>query len=152
MPIELSAIRDAEEILRLQKLAFRSEAAFYNDFTIPPLIQTLDGMLADIKTKIVLKLTVDGAIIGSVRGYVKDKTGHIGRLIVHPQFQNHGIGSQLMRAVEDKLKSAGALRYELFTGDRSERTIRLYQKLGYHIFSQQPEHDHAVVFMEKPAG
>jgi ribosomal protein S18 acetylase RimI-like enzyme len=152
MLIELAAVRDAEEILRLQKLAFRSEAVFYNDFTIPPLVQTLDGMLADVKTKIVLKLTVDGIIIGSVRGYVKDKTGYVGRLMVHPQFQNQGIGSQLMQAVEEKLKSAQAERYELFTGDRSERTIRLYQKLGYHIFRQQPEHDHAVVFMEKPAG
>ncbi len=152
MLIELVTVQDAEEILRLQKLAFYIEAAFYNDFTIPPLVQTIESMKQDIENKIVLKLTIDGVIIGSVRGYVKDKTGYIGRLFVQPEYQNKGIGSLLMQAVEEKLKSAQAGRYELFTGDRSERTIRLYQKLGYSIFRKQPEHEHSIVYMEKPVG
>ena len=150
MLIESAAIHDAQKILEFQILAFHSEAVFYNDFTIPPMVQTIGDMIEDIKTRTVLKITKDGVIIGSVRGYVKDSTGYIGRLIVQPEFQHQGIGSRLMQAIEDKLKSAGALRFELFTGDKSERTICLYKSLGYHIFRQQPEHDHAVVFMEKP--
>ncbi len=41
MEIERAIISDAEEILSLQKLAYRSEAEIYNDFNIPPLVQTL---------------------------------------------------------------------------------------------------------------
>jgi len=39
---------DAAEVLQLQKLAYRSEAAIYDDFTIAPLTQTLDEMDADL--------------------------------------------------------------------------------------------------------
>jgi hypothetical protein len=39
--VELASIEDAEEILALQKLAYVSEAEIIDDFTIPPLHQTL---------------------------------------------------------------------------------------------------------------
>jgi hypothetical protein len=35
---------DAEEILDLQRLAYESEARFYEDWTIPPLTQTLEQL------------------------------------------------------------------------------------------------------------
>ena len=41
MEIEPAMIEDAAEILALQKLAYRSEAEIYNDFSIQPLLQTL---------------------------------------------------------------------------------------------------------------
>jgi hypothetical protein len=40
MIIEQAGVEDAGEILRLQKLAYQSEARIYNDYTIPPLLQT----------------------------------------------------------------------------------------------------------------
>ena len=33
---------DLEEILALQKLAYQSEAELYDDYTIPPLTQSLE--------------------------------------------------------------------------------------------------------------
>ena len=36
-------VDDASEILNLQKLAYRSEAEIYNDWSIAPLHQTLDA-------------------------------------------------------------------------------------------------------------
>jgi hypothetical protein len=45
--IETADVRDAEELLDLQKLAYRSEAAIYDDYTIPPLTQSLAEMEAD---------------------------------------------------------------------------------------------------------
>jgi hypothetical protein len=41
--IEEATVSDAEEILALQKLAYQSEAEIYNDFGIPPLVQTLEA-------------------------------------------------------------------------------------------------------------
>jgi ribosomal protein S18 acetylase RimI-like enzyme len=148
MMIERATISDAEEILALQKLAYRSEAEIYNDFNIPPLVQTLESMEQDFENQLFLKVLVGGRIIGSVRGYSKDGTCYIGRLIVHPDFQNRGIGTNLMNEIERTLSSCK--RFELFTGDRSERNLYLYEKLGYKVFKTAKITDQTnIVFLEK---
>lgn len=148
MNIEAATIQDAQPILALQKLAYVSEAEIYNDFNIDPLTQTLDSLYHDFRKQVFLKSSVNGKIVGSVRGYLDDGTCHIGRLIVHPDFQNRGIGKQLMREIESFFKNA--TRYELFTGHRSERNLYLYQKLGYSTHKTERLNDNLVlVFLEK---
>ena len=132
MLIERAAISDAEEILALQKLAYKSEAEIYNDFNIPPMVQTLESMEKDFENQVFLKALMDGRIIGSVRAHSREGTCYIGRLIVHPDFQNRGFGTKLMNEVEKIFGTSQ--RFELFTGARSERNLYLYQKLGYKIF------------------
>jgi GNAT superfamily N-acetyltransferase len=53
----------------------------------------------------------------------------VGRLIVHPDYQNRGLGSRLMEFIESRF--AGASRYEVFTGFLDEKNLHLYEKLGY---------------------
>ena len=145
---EIATIIDANEILQLQKLAYQSEAAIYNDYTIAPLLQPTDDMISDLREKIVLIEIMDSRIVGSVRGHVQDCTGYIGRLIVHPEYQNRGIGTSLMEAIEQHLSQAK--RFELFTGHKSERNLRLYEKLGYHTFrSEWINGQLMLVYMEK---
>ena len=50
-------------------------------------------------------------------------------LSVEPDLMNRGIGTRLMRAIEAEFPRAG--RFELATGHRSERNLRLYERLGY---------------------
>ena len=146
--IERAAISDAEEMLALQKLAYRSEAEIYNDFNIPPLVQTLEGIEKDFKDQFFLKAIMNGRIIGSVRAYTREGTCYIGRLIVHPDLQNRGIGTRLMNEIERIFNTFR--RFELFTGDRSERNLYLYQKLGYKIFKTAKITDQTnIVFLEK---
>jgi ribosomal protein S18 acetylase RimI-like enzyme len=146
--IERAAISDAEEILALQKLAYRSEAEIYNDFNIPPLVQTLEGIEKDFKDQFFLKAIMNGRIIGSVRAYTREGTCYIGRLIVHPDLQNRGIGTRLMNEIERIFNTFR--RFELFTGDRSERNLYLYQELGYKIFKTAKITDQTnIVFLEK---
>lgn len=149
MKITLADKNDAEEILALQKLAYLSEAAIYDDYLIPPLHQTLSETEAEFDTHTVLKAVRDERIIGSVRAHVRERTGYIGKLIVHPDHQNQGIGTRLMRAIEGRHNKVE--RFELFTGQRSEKNLYLYQKLGYKSFKKQritPKV--ALVYMEKP--
>jgi len=139
---------DAAEILQLQRLAYRSEAAIYDDFTIPPLTQTLNEMGSDLARQTCLKATVDGRIVGSVRAYLKDGICFVGRLIVHPDYQNRGIGTRLMGEIEQVFRSA--TRFELFTGHRSERNLALYRKLGYRPFRQEQISEAlTLVYLEK---
>ena len=148
MEIEKASVFDAEEILALQKLAYRSEAEIYNDFNIPPLVQTLESIEKDFENQFFLKARADGKIIGSVRAYAKEATCYIGRLIVHPDFQNQGIGTKLMSEIERIFNHCE--RFELFTGDRSERNLHLYQELGYKTFKTAKITDHTtIVYMEK---
>jgi ribosomal protein S18 acetylase RimI-like enzyme len=148
MNIEVATIEDAELILALQKLAYVSEAEIYKDFDIDPLTQTLDALRRDFRKQVFLKASVSDRIVGSVRGYLAHGTCHIGRLIVDPDFQNQGIGKQLMSEIEFFFKNAK--RYELFTGHRSERNLYLYKKLGYCTHKTERVHDNLVlVFLEK---
>jgi len=147
--IELASATDAQEILDLQKIAYQSEAALYNDYSIPPLTQSLDQIQKDFQQQIVFKASLKGRIIGSVRGYLENGTCHIGRLIVHPEFQNQGIGTSLMNKIEQHMSKAK--RFELFTGERSVRNLYLYHKLGYRILrSERLTGKTTIVFMEKP--
>lgn len=140
---------DAAEILALQKLAYRSEARLYDDWTIPPLTETLAEIEQAFATTTFLKLTdVDGGIVGVVRGVVRDGSREIGRLIVRPDCQGRGLGSRLMAAIEGAFPQVA--RFELFTGSRSAGNIRLYERLGYRTFrSQRLSERVELVFMEK---
>lgn len=146
--IERANIGDAAEILALQKLAYQSEAAIYDDYAIAPLTQTLEEMEADLRELVVLKASVDGRIAGSVRGRVVDGTCYVGRLIVHPDRQNHGLGTALLHAIE--CACPAACRFELLTGHRSERNLHLYHKLGYEPFKEEQVNERLMlVFLEK---
>jgi ribosomal protein S18 acetylase RimI-like enzyme len=163
---------DAPAILELQKLAYESEAKLYDEWNIPPLTQTLDELINDFTTKICLKAQVEGKIVGSVRGFQVGDTCYIERLIVHPNFQGQGIGTALMVQIESCFDSFSAQadaprterlllrqrlrqrqrvrRFELFTGHKSNRNIRLYERLGYQIFKHEKITETlSFAFMEK---
>lgn len=65
-----------------------------------------------------------------------------------PSSKVGGIGSQLLRAVETRFKHLP--RSELFTGSKSVRNLRLYQRHGYSIVWTQVLSSYvAVTFLEK---
>jgi GNAT superfamily N-acetyltransferase len=139
---------DAQEILDLQRLAYQSEAAIYQDYGLPPLTQMLPEIKAELKAQLFLKAVHKGQIIASVRAHLKQETCFIGRLIVHPAYQNRGLGTTLMREIEGCFPQAR--RYELFTGHRSKRNLYLYQKLGYRrLRSEKVSEKLTMVFLEK---
>lgn len=141
-------IKDACDILALQKIAYQSEAKLNKDWNIPPLMQTLSEIEAEFENKIFLKAIEANKITGSVRAFLDSDTCRIGRLIVHPDCRKQGIGTQLMKNIESVFSHAG--RFELFTGIKSIQNIRLYQKLGYREFRQEELTPKVrLVFMEK---
>jgi phosphoribosylanthranilate isomerase len=146
--IEPAQPGDAPEILALQKLAYRSEAELNQDFTIPPLTQTEADIESEFGRKIFLRARADGRIVGSVRAEIRGRTCHIGRLIVHPDWQHRGIGRRLLRQIEAGFPQAE--RFELFTGGRSERNLRFYKKSGYRISRLEPLSEQVMlVYLEK---
>lgn len=146
--IKRASIEDVKEILELQKLAYISEAEIINDFTIPPLHQTLEEALSEFINQIFLKVKVDNKIVGSVRIYMETGTGYIGKLIVNPNHQNLGIGTKLLYEAEKQFPDAE--RYELFTGQKSEKNLHIYANNGYRIFKNKKVSEKlTLVFLEK---
>lgn len=140
---------DAESILALQQAAYQSEARLYNDWLIPPLVQTLEDLRAEFATTTVLKALSEGKLVGSVRASMTAGVVQIGRLVVAPGLQGRGIGSAMLRAIEACFP--GARCYELFTGSLSVDNIRLYQRHGYGVVREEVLGPTVVlVFMRKP--
>lgn len=135
MMITSATLEDAQAILELQWLAYRSEAELYGDDKLPPLTETVDQLRAEFGHRLILKAVDDGLIVGSVRVHQAGDTCHIGRLIVHPDRQGRGLGTALLNEVERRFPEAR--RFELFTGKLSVRNIRLYERLGYVAFKEQ---------------
>ena len=149
MKIEVATKQDLEQILQLQKRAFHGQALIYNDFSLPPLAQTIDDLRKESREKAIYKLEQDGKIIASIRCCIKDDILYIEKLIVDPDFQNRGIGTKIMTDIE-KRYSSSVKRYSLFTGDKSARNIHLYKKLGYREIRQEAtKRDFKLIYMEK---
>lgn len=121
-----ATVADAEETLALQRLAYRSEAEVYG-YQLAPLTRALEEIRAECSRKRFLKARVGGRTVGSVRARSEGRTCHIGRLAVHPESQNRGIGEALMREVEGMFSDC--LRFELVTGSRSSKNIGIYQRM-----------------------
>ena len=133
--IEKAKKEDLKEILELQYLAYQSEAKLFGDMEIPPLKQTIEEVFDEFQKGIILKKTDEkGRIIGSVRAYQDGEKVYIGKLMVHPEMQRKGIGTELLLDIENEFSNC---RYELFTSTRSVGNIRLYERLGYKIFKEE---------------
>lgn len=122
----------------------------YDDYTLPPLCETLDELTARFADRRFLTAVDGERIVGSVRAFQEGETCFLERLIVHPDYRRQGIGTDLLRRVEAAFPDAR--RFELFTGHKSASNIRLYERLGYRQFRQEPVSEKVtLVFLEKMA-
>lgn len=147
---------EAQEILDLQRAAYAIEGARYGEADLPPLTETFDDLAGALRSHVVLvarrSMQVAAApaepIVGTVRGRVVDGTAHIGRLAVRPDLHGQGIGRHLLRAIETWL--APVDRYALFTGHRSDRNLRMYERAGYRRVATAPQTERVrLVHLEK---
>ncbi|MBF5082893.1 GNAT family N-acetyltransferase [Quadrisphaera sp. INWT6] len=159
---------DAGEVLVLSLAAFVSEAQRYGDPLLPPLRETVHDVraaIADPAQRVVVAEA--GAwtdwrpdrLLGAVRLRLADDgaggtglVGHVGRLVVAPDAQGRGLGGELLGAVDDAARAAGARRMELFTGAESAGSIRLYQRAGFAVTADERTDDRGVrlVVLTKP--
>jgi ribosomal protein S18 acetylase RimI-like enzyme len=146
--ISRAGVDDIPAILELQKLAYQSEARLYDDWSLPPLTQTLESLCAELVSSTALTAKVGARLVGSVRARMDDGICRIGRLIVHPESQRRGLGARLMEHIEREF--GDSRKFELFTGSRSAGNIRLYERLGYkRTREERVSPSITLVFMEK---
>ncbi|MEU9030445.1 GNAT family N-acetyltransferase [Streptomyces sp. NPDC048383] len=152
--ISAATAEDAEQIFKLQYLAFQREAELYGNYLIQPLTQSLDSLKAELATDTVLVARLGDEVVGTVRGRSgEDGTASIAKLCVHPRLQGHGLGARLLRGVERALADrTSPTRFRLHTGHKSESNLRLYRKAGYLAVGNRTASDGVVlVILEKEA-
>lgn len=141
--------RDLHAVLSLQKAAFMEVAKQMDNYGIPPLLQTIQDVRNDFDTCIILKYTSsENQLVGSIRGNVYGGNScHIGKLVVHPDFQNQGVGKALMYEIEKYFTSCR--KFTLFTGEETPNTLYLYTKVGYHVVYKKKIDGINLIYMEK---
>ncbi|GAA3194945.1 MULTISPECIES: GNAT family N-acetyltransferase [Streptomyces] len=152
--ISAATDQDAEQILKLQYLCYQPEAALHDDYGIEPLTQTLAGLREELATGCVVVARLGDEVVGSARGTVDaDGTARIGKLIVHPRLQRHGLGGRLLAAVEARLSAErAATRYRLHAARRGDGGLRLYRSHGYApVPAEESGHRLGRITLEKPA-
>jgi ribosomal protein S18 acetylase RimI-like enzyme len=127
--------RDAE------KLACASKSAFENDIHYgapghdgkaggPPGYRSPDWQRRMMRTGWYYKILVDNQIVGGfivLPGAIREY--YLGRVFIHPDFQNQGIGTRAMDFMFEEFPLAKS--WTLDTPAWNQRTRHFYEKLGF---------------------
>ena len=81
----------------------------------------------------------DGHIIGSLIGGWDGWRGGLYRLAVDPAFRRAGIGTRLVREVEERLRRIGAERVPIRVFFGEPGAVRFWESVGY-----RPDRDEAI--------
>lgn len=123
--IEGASSKDLGRLYTIEKECFKEEA-----FTRQQILQMLD----DYNTiSLIAKESneIAGFVIGMI--YVERNTlhGHILTIDVEPRFQRQGIGTLLMKEIEDIFRRKNTKFLHLEVREDNKAAISLYIKLGY---------------------
>ncbi len=110
---------DLPGMVEIERLCFPGEAAF------PP------KMFSYLLTYAEVLVACDGQIEGFVVGYTSGKVGLIYTLDVHPDHRRKGVGSLLLRSMEEILAAKGARMIRLEAASENPAALALYLKEGY---------------------
>jgi ribosomal protein S18 acetylase RimI-like enzyme len=149
VPLKLGTT-DAGEILTLQRAAYVTEAQAHDDLGMSPLTQTLDQLRAELADPACTAWGIreNGRLVASVRVRLSKETAEIGRLVVAPDRQGHGLGTALLRTAETELPDSVTV-IRLFTGEHSLANLRLYTRLGYRETERTPAGNYQLVHLAK---
>ncbi len=147
---------DAGEVPTLQRAAYVTEAQAHRDPNLPPLLQPLAAVAAELTDREVIAAgwrDFSGPLVAAVRLRIRasaPSVAEVGRLTVVPDRQGQQLGTALLRALEEQLP-ATVTELRLFTGEHSSGNLRLYARLGYtETHREQTPAGYALIHLRKP--
>ena len=122
---------NAEIIHEIQMRAFAEEGRLSDNVQIPPLTEQVAAIELHIRTQIVLVAKDGERIVGSARGIVDGSTCTLRGVSVEPHYQGQGIGSSLLRSVEQAHPTVE--RFTLTTNTLVPGNVAFYERHGFHV-------------------
>jgi ribosomal-protein-alanine N-acetyltransferase len=119
MRIRTAELKDLPAIVEMERLCFPEDSAF------PP------GIFYYLMRHAHFIVASNDEVRGFAVGYVSGRTGAIYTLDVHPEWRRKGIGSMLLEEMEQRLRSAGAIRLRLEASVDNSVARAMYRKAGY---------------------
>mgnify|MGYP001816939895 CR=1 FL=1 len=104
---------------------------------LPDLPDVTADVASEIEHGIAWVAELGGRIVGVVIARRTEAAVHIANLAVAPDAGGHGIGSALVRTVEDAAHQDGVSVLQLATHARMDRNVTFYERLGWKVSSQQ---------------
>lgn len=149
MKIKEAEFKDLPEIIAIQKLAFYEVAKFYNNYSLGPLQTTIKELEDTFNSCKYYVFKENKDIIASARVRILGNYCKIENVIVHPTFQNKGIGKSLITYIENLFSRFDYL--ELYTGKYTPKNINFYNNLGFKITDnvRAKENEPELVIMRK---
>lgn len=138
-------------MLALQRRAFAEEARRCGTLDIPPMTEPLEAIARHVREQLALTARDGAAIVGCVRGIVEDRVCTVRALVVEPAHHGRGIGTTLLRAIEDAARDSVA-RFDLTTNTVMEGNVPFYERHGYRVTGRTPFTESVVLaHLSKPA-
>lgn len=120
-------IRDLREIYEIELMSFPCEAYPFKLFLFYYILSKDLFIVAKCINRVI------GYVIAVIEYKYGMKLGHIISIAVHPLYRRIGVGTELMRAVEERLRKQGIKKIYLEVRVSNRPAINLYKKLGYRI-------------------
>lgn len=122
----------ARLLLAIQHAAYSIEADVIGDRRIPPLHEDLESLRS---AALEWLGCFDGpTLVGALAWTMTSDEVDIDRLVVAPEAQRRGVGTQLVRHL---LKLAGQRRTTVATGRANLPARRLYERLGFALAAER---------------
>jgi Predicted acetyltransferase len=92
--------------------------------------------------------TSDSVPVGFIAGQIADEWLHIAEMDVHPNWQRHGVGKQLMQAILRIGQQRGLTGATLTTDKMAAFNARFYATLGFEIVEGEARPSHLAAISE----
>ena len=130
------AERHREQIVQLYFENVRSNA-FHSHYTYNEAYEKIGSLIVHLRddTAIVYGAFEDDELIAFIWAYVhqfrEETRMYVSEIRVKEEYRRHGIGSQMLRMVEDKAKELGIGAIYLHAEANNPEAIRFYKTSGY---------------------
>ena len=128
--IKKSIKDEAETLLGIQIEAFTEDLKRYEDFKTSPATESVEKVNWRIDNFLHFTIWLNSEIIGGI--YVREvgeSEFRLNRIFISNAYQNKGLGSRVMKLVEDKFPQTR--KWYLDTPKLNPRNHHFYEKLGY---------------------
>lgn len=149
--IEKAYLSDAQEILLVINISNREayKKVIPKEYFREPVL-SLTELLRDFERMSFYVYKSEGRIVGVAALEVEgEERGRIHWVYILPEYQRRGIGTALVRYVEQKAKEIGLKRLRLLTVGQADWAVSFYKKSGYALADKVERPWGFDVFMEK---